>query len=86
MISYHGELLLVASGAFQRKQRRIVPDGPLPLAVEVVSHDVYEVQVLGYLRYVVAGGYGLERSWYGCGKQKTRLATALGLTYKSEVG
>lgn len=77
--SYHSEFLLVARSALQGEQRRVVPHGPLPLAVEVVGHDVDEVQVLGDLRYVVAGRDGLEGGWYGRREEQTRLAAALGL-------
>uniref|UniRef100_A0A182Q6U0 Uncharacterized protein n=1 Tax=Anopheles farauti TaxID=69004 RepID=A0A182Q6U0_9DIPT len=70
----NGQLLLVVGGRIKREQWRVVSDLTFPLAVEIVRHDVDEVEIFGDLRHIVTGGDRFERGGNGGRQQETWLS------------
>lgn len=52
-MTYHSEFLLVGGRRLEGQERSVVSNLVLPLTVEVVAHDVDEVQVLADLWDVI---------------------------------
>ena len=49
---------------FKREERTVVPNLAFPMTVEIVGHDIEEVDVLDHLWDVVSGRNGLGTSRY----------------------